>query len=290
LGIARRKVALDGYLGSDSHGWGYLISQDLYHAGSRVRADYGSRMGAGNTVLLSLDTDAGTLSIEDADSGEHFGVAFSDLYSSSSSAADSVLYPAFALHKPGDSLSVLRSSAAGASANRISRRGGAAARRDADEHGLFGDAPGGESLLALPLGCPSAALVEHTCELLRQCTALLTAAVHSGSSSALCVLEHPLLASGGLLRLPVVALVRWHMLGDADEAVLLAVKAAFEAAGSAQRALLQLCAQAPTDEVSSVTLTSYSKENQQQNHVLTVQLCALHTSCNYARTRMLTVA
>jgi SPRY domain len=256
LGIARRKVALDGYLGSDSHGWGYLISQDLYHAGSRVRADYGSRMGAGNTVLLSLDTDAGTLSIEDADSGEHFGVAFSDLYSSASSAADSVLYPAFALHKPGDSLSVLRCSAAGSA--RSTRGGVAAARRDADEYSrLFGDPPsGGASLLALPLGCPSAALVEHTCELLRQCTALLTAAVHSGTSSALCaVLEHPLLGSAGLLRLPVVALVRWHMLGDADESVLLAVKAAFEAAASAQRVLLQLCAQAPADEVSLLTLT-----------------------------------
>jgi SPRY domain len=259
LGIARRKVALDGYLGSDSHGWGYLISQDLYHAGSRVRADYGSRMGAGNTVLLSLDTDAGTLSIEDADSGEHFGVAFSDLYSSASSAADSVLYPAFALHKPGDSLSVLRCIAAGSARTRSS---GAAARLDADEHSkLFDDAPsGGASLLALPLGCPSAALVEHTCELLRQCTALLTAAVRSGggtSSSAVCaVLEHPLLGSAGLLRLPVVALVRWHMLGDADEGVLLAVKAAFEAAASTQRALLQLCAQASTDEVSLIAFTS----------------------------------
>ncbi|CAM9614484.1 unnamed protein product, partial [Pylaiella littoralis] len=80
LGVATRQTALGSYLGADRHGWGYLVSQDLYHGGSRLRSGYGARMSAGMTVELTLNTDVGLLSVGNADTGEEFGPAMSNLY------------------------------------------------------------------------------------------------------------------------------------------------------------------------------------------------------------------
>lgn len=80
LGVATRQTALGSYLGADRHGWGYLVSQDLYHGGSRLRSGYGSRMSAGMTVELTLNTDIGMLSVGNADTGEDFGPAMNNLY------------------------------------------------------------------------------------------------------------------------------------------------------------------------------------------------------------------
>ncbi|CAM9226628.1 unnamed protein product, partial [Sphacelaria rigidula] len=80
LGVATRQTALGSYLGADRHGWGYLVSQDLYHGGSRLRSGYGSRMSAGMTVELTLNTDVGLLSVGNADTGEDFGPAMNNLY------------------------------------------------------------------------------------------------------------------------------------------------------------------------------------------------------------------
>lgn len=80
LGVATRQAALGSYLGADRHGWGYLVSQDLYHGGSRLRSGYGSRMSAGMTVELTLNTDIGLFSVGNADTGEDFGPAMNNLY------------------------------------------------------------------------------------------------------------------------------------------------------------------------------------------------------------------
>ncbi|CAN0492926.1 unnamed protein product, partial [Hapterophycus canaliculatus] len=79
LGVATRQTALGSYLGADRNGWGYLVSQDLYHGGSRLRSGYGARMSAGMTVELTLNTDVGLLSVGNADTGEDFGPAMNNL-------------------------------------------------------------------------------------------------------------------------------------------------------------------------------------------------------------------
>ncbi|CAN0048567.1 unnamed protein product, partial [Choristocarpus tenellus] len=85
LGVATRRASLGSYLGADRHGWGYLVSQDLYHGGSRLRSGYGTRMLAGMTVEMILDTDEGVLSVGNADTGEDFGPAMTGLYENGSS-------------------------------------------------------------------------------------------------------------------------------------------------------------------------------------------------------------
>jgi hypothetical protein len=108
IGVARRSVGLNSFLGNDSSGWGYLQIQDLYHAGSRKRAAYGDKINQGSVVEVILDTDEGTMSIGDAEKGTDFGVAFQDLYSGMSVVGpDSLIYPAFSLHHPGDMITIL---------------------------------------------------------------------------------------------------------------------------------------------------------------------------------------
>ncbi|CAN0450080.1 unnamed protein product, partial [Discosporangium mesarthrocarpum] len=109
LGVATRRAALGSYLGADRHGWGYLVSQDLYHGGSRLRSGYGVRMVSGMTVEMTLDTDAGVLSVGNADTGEDFGPALEGRggHGSGSEGQDTILYPAFAMHQPGDSVTFL---------------------------------------------------------------------------------------------------------------------------------------------------------------------------------------
>jgi len=111
LGVARRSVGLSSFLGNDTSGWGYLQTQDLYHASSLRRRQYGEKMNQGSTLEVTLDTDEGTLSIGDADRGINFGVAFSDLYSSAGgvilSGNDATIYPAFSLHHPGDMVTLI---------------------------------------------------------------------------------------------------------------------------------------------------------------------------------------
>ncbi|CAM9181221.1 unnamed protein product, partial [Laminaria digitata] len=112
LGVATRQTALGSYLGADRYGWGYLVSQDLYHGGSRLRSGYGSRMSAGMTVELTLNTDIGLLS----DIGGVAGGGISLGGGGSREARidggcgidpQGTLWPAFAMHQPGDSVTFL---------------------------------------------------------------------------------------------------------------------------------------------------------------------------------------
>ncbi|CAM9265674.1 unnamed protein product, partial [Phaeothamnion confervicola] len=119
IGVASRRVQLDGYLGADKFGWGALVSQDLYHGGARVGAGYGKRQAAGGVFELRLDTDqpgGGELRLADAVTGEDFGPAFQGMFvelesgasggggASDGAGEDVLLFPAIALHQPGDAL------------------------------------------------------------------------------------------------------------------------------------------------------------------------------------------
>ena len=246
LGVATRQTALGSYLGADRHGWGYLVSQDLYHGGSRLRSGYGARMSAGMTVELTLNTDTGLLSVGNADTGEDFGPAMNNLYedvgglagagiglgvggggssrearidgrgggggatSLSAAAAatlaacgrggsgadsqQSTLFPAFAMHQPGDSVTFLpRRPDDGYAAPRSVPGGGgvagAAAAGYRSLQSLMGGSGGGSAAgimvssgaggggafaaQALPLGYPDPLLMDHSCAALKMAAGVL---------------------------------------------------------------------------------------------------------------------
>lgn len=245
LGVATRQTALGSYLGADRHGWGYLVSQDLYHGGSRLRSGYGARMSAGMTVELTLNTDTGLLSVGNADTGEDFGPAMNNLYedvgglagagiglgvggsnrdaridgrggggggggatSLSAAAAatlaacgrgggsgadsqQSTLFPAFAMHQPGDSVTFLpRRPDDGYAAPRSVPGGGgvagAAAAGYRSLQSLMGSGSAGGMMVssgaggggafatqALPLGYPDPLLMDHSCSALRMAAGVL---------------------------------------------------------------------------------------------------------------------
>lgn len=244
LGVATRQTALGSYLGADRHGWGYLVSQDLYHGGSRLRSGYGARMSAGMTVELTLNTDMGLLSVGNADTGQDFGPAMNNLYediggfagsgmglgggrdgrvegrggvgatSLSAAAAatlavtgkgggtgadsqQATLWPAFAMHQPGDSVTFLpRRGDDGYAAPRAMAGGvvgaaAAAATGYRSLQSLMGSGSGGSggaggllasggggrggafATQALPLGYPDPLLMDHACAALKMAAGVL---------------------------------------------------------------------------------------------------------------------
>lgn len=256
LGVATRQTALGSYLGADRHGWGYLVSQDLYHGGSRLRSGYGARMSAGMTVELTLNTDMGLLSVGNADTGEDFGPAMNNLYedgggglagagiglgvggggsnrdaridgrggaeagagatSLSAAAAATLaacgrgggggggadsqqqqLFPAFAMHQPGDSVTFLprrpddgyaasrtvpgsvmgAAAAAGGYRSLQSLMAGSGSGSAAGGIMMSGGASGGGggafATQALPLGYPDPLLVDHSCAALKMAARVL---------------------------------------------------------------------------------------------------------------------
>lgn len=253
LGVATRQTALGSYLGADRHGWGYLVSQDLYHGGSRLRSGYGARMSAGMTVELTLNTDIGLLSVGNADTGEDFGPAMNNLYedvgglagagislgggrdarieprgggagatSLSAAAAATLaasfrggggggggadsqpatLWPAFAMHQPGDSVTFLPRTGsdsyaaprplaggiAGAAAAAGYRSlqslvGGGSGGPGGSFGGIMSSGGAGEGAFAtqaLPLGYPDPLLVDHACTALKMAAGVLREAGKCG--------------------------------------------------------------------------------------------------------------
>lgn len=244
LGVATRQTALGSYLGADRHGWGYLVSQDLYHGGSRLRSGYGSRMSAGMTVELTLNTDIGLLSVGNADTGEDFGLAMNNLYQDISNSGggtaggiglagingtregridgrgvgmgtggtplsaaaattnlgrgsgvdtQGTLWPAFAMHQPGDSVTFLpRRADDGYSMPRTLSAGGGTGTATGGYRslqtllgpgggGMMGGIGGGPGLggggpfagQSLPLGYPDPLLLEHATAALEMAAGVL---------------------------------------------------------------------------------------------------------------------
>ena len=62
VGVSTSQASLKTYVGGDSNGWGMIGTQALWHARKKIRGDYGATFRTGSTIIVTLDTDAGTLS------------------------------------------------------------------------------------------------------------------------------------------------------------------------------------------------------------------------------------
>lgn len=102
LGVARRGVGMASFLGNDVRGWGFLLSRDLYHGGSRRRSGFGERVGQGEKIEVVFDSDSGEMRVGKAGSRGGWGVAFRDIWNGMEEGTAELIYPAFSLHHPGD--------------------------------------------------------------------------------------------------------------------------------------------------------------------------------------------
>ena len=62
VGVATSQASVKTYVGGDKYGWGVIGTQALWHDRSKIRGDYGATFRTGATVVITIDTDAGTLS------------------------------------------------------------------------------------------------------------------------------------------------------------------------------------------------------------------------------------
>ncbi|DBA03258.1 TPA: hypothetical protein N0F65_011617 [Lagenidium giganteum] len=103
LGIARRDVRLDSYLGKDNRGWGWIGNRALWHNGSKQRGTYGEKFKTGDVVKMTLDLKRGTLSY--ALNGKDLGVAFGP--GGVGPKLEGTFYPGFALYNQRDSIDLI---------------------------------------------------------------------------------------------------------------------------------------------------------------------------------------
>ena len=92
-------VDKDSYVGVDRSSWGLIGTRSLWHNKSKTVADYGTGFGSGSIIILTYNSDLGTLSFRNPE--VDWGVAFENL-------PKVVLFPAFSLHEKGDKLTVLQ--------------------------------------------------------------------------------------------------------------------------------------------------------------------------------------
>mmetsp|Transcript_32185 Transcript_32185/g.67666 ORF Transcript_32185/g.67666 Transcript_32185/m.67666 type:complete len:3523 (+) Transcript_32185:112-10680(+) len=62
VGVSTARANLKTYVGGDSNGWGLIGTQALWHDRNKIRGDYGSTFRTGAVVVITLDTNVGTLS------------------------------------------------------------------------------------------------------------------------------------------------------------------------------------------------------------------------------------
>ncbi|CAH0489393.1 unnamed protein product [Peronospora farinosa] len=103
LGIARRDVRMDSYLGKDNRGWGWIGNRALWHNGSKQRGTYGEKFKTGDIVRLTLNLRHGTLSY--ALNGKDLGVAFGP--GGTGPKLEGTFYPGFALYNQRDSIDLI---------------------------------------------------------------------------------------------------------------------------------------------------------------------------------------
>jgi len=129
VGVATSQASMRTYVGGDKYGWGMIGTQALWHDRRKIRGDYGATFRTGSTIIVTLDTDAGTLgfsSWKDTNSSNSFsldplvqnlasprrqghvgggiedwGIAFEGL------PLDSRLYPAVGLYQRDDRVTIL---------------------------------------------------------------------------------------------------------------------------------------------------------------------------------------
>ena len=140
VGVATAQASMRTYVGGDKFGWGMIGTQALWHDRRKVRGDYGATFRTGSTIIVTLDTDAGTLSFSSwrdsnssnafsldslvqnlssprrhgngGGSAEEWGVAFEGL------PLDSKLYPAVGLYQRDDKVTLLTVESGPRSSNR----------------------------------------------------------------------------------------------------------------------------------------------------------------------------
>jgi len=61
VGVGTSRASMKTYVGGDKHGWGMIGTQALWHDRKKIRNDYGKTFRTGDTIVVTLDTDAGTL-------------------------------------------------------------------------------------------------------------------------------------------------------------------------------------------------------------------------------------
>ena len=126
VGVATAQATTRTYVGGDKYGWGMIGTQALWHDRRKIRGDYGATFRTGSTIIVTLDTDAGTLSFSSwkesssssldsavqnvgssrrqmslVGSVEDWGVAFEGL------PLDSRLFPAVGLYQRDDRVTLL---------------------------------------------------------------------------------------------------------------------------------------------------------------------------------------
>jgi hypothetical protein len=62
IGVATAQASMRTYVGGDKYGWGMIGTQALWHDRRKIRGDYGATFRTGSTIVVTLDTDAGTIS------------------------------------------------------------------------------------------------------------------------------------------------------------------------------------------------------------------------------------
>jgi len=142
IGVATAQATLRSYVGGDKYGWGMIGTQALWHDRRKIRGDYGATFRTGSTIIVTLDTDAGTIAYSSwkdnsANSSysvdqavqhisssrrqgqgqgvgmvEDWGVAFEGL------PLDSRLYPAVGLYQRDDKVTLLSVETIGGSRGR----------------------------------------------------------------------------------------------------------------------------------------------------------------------------
>ncbi|KAI2489759.1 HECT-domain (ubiquitin-transferase) [Fragilaria crotonensis] len=131
VGVATAQASVRTYVGGDKYGWGVIGTQALWHDRRKIRGDYGATFRTGSIIVVTLDTDAGTLSFStwkdvnpsagsfsldplsptlssprrQTSSGgtlEDWGIAFEGL------PLDAKLYPAVGLYQRDDMVTLLK--------------------------------------------------------------------------------------------------------------------------------------------------------------------------------------
>ena len=62
VGVATGQASTRTYVGGDKNGWGVIGTQALWHDRRKIRGDYGATFRTGSIIIITLDTDVGTLS------------------------------------------------------------------------------------------------------------------------------------------------------------------------------------------------------------------------------------
>ncbi|KAL7566238.1 hypothetical protein ACA910_011302 [Epithemia clementina (nom. ined.)] len=126
VGVATSRANVRTYVGGDKHGWGMIGTQALWHDRRKIRGDYGAPFRTGSTVIVTLDTNLGTISLglwKDTATGsqdpsvqnllspkrngrgggtiEDWGIAFEGL------PLDAKMYPAVGLYQRDDRVTLL---------------------------------------------------------------------------------------------------------------------------------------------------------------------------------------